>query len=375
MNATMTSNILDPMASKGTITLEELKTMHKLGHVVIPEYQRGEVWTNAMKREFICSILDREPAIPGITIHRVNKDVHMVDGQQRITAIMDYLNDELTLQKTQLKQSCLNEALAGKFSGLPETIRRDFLSFALDYKVTDNPRKTFLRLQNAKPLNNAERNHALDCSLNACLKELVSKYASLINRCAFDNKRFKAEEVFMGCLHIAICGQAAKDKKDYEQLYRSFDASNNAQAIAAAQDIFNLLSEAIHDRQVFLGAANFRALFLLLHEAGDEMDTYKPYLNEFLKKCVHIERLKTRNRQGEEHRQKDVLKQELSAYMTEIPAAQPMVIPLTPQLPSTEQSSSECGDDTEHMQEPLRNDDSTNSSSWSQLLAPAHVAS
>lgn len=308
---TLSADILDSAQVKGAVTISKLMLLKQLGHIVIPEYQRSEVWTKDQKRKFICAILDMEPSISHITIHRVSDRLHIVDGQQRLSAISEYVNDELMLSAATLQENGLDISLKGKFTKLPDDVQQRVLNFSLDYKVTNDPRKSFLRLQNAKPLNTAERNHALECDLNECLTSLTEDYKDLISRCGFDNKRFKADEAFAGCLYMAVHGRAANTPKAIQAFYRDFDSKKYEEALQETRDILFLMKDAIDEKSTFLGAANFRALFLLLLKSDpDTRNMYGPLLGEFLKACATNEELKSaRNRLGEEHLQKDALEE------------------------------------------------------------------
>jgi uncharacterized protein with ParB-like and HNH nuclease domain len=62
-----------------------------------PDFQRQEVWSTKKKRHFIDTIL-RGWSIP--PIHLVETDhyrLEVLDGQQRLSAIRDFLHDEFSI--------------------------------------------------------------------------------------------------------------------------------------------------------------------------------------------------------------------------------------------------------------------------------------
>lgn len=64
------------------------------GRWVIPDFQRGLVWTTEQKIKFIESMVGRLP-IGEYTVHRTPDDKYEVlDGQQRWDAIFSYIADE-----------------------------------------------------------------------------------------------------------------------------------------------------------------------------------------------------------------------------------------------------------------------------------------
>ena len=95
-----------------------------------PDFQRNEVWTKSAQIMLIETILKNIP-IPKIYIKSIIKDQKtyrvVIDGQQRLTAILKFLNDELKLN------SPYNGEYKGLlFSQLPEPIQNDILRYKID---------------------------------------------------------------------------------------------------------------------------------------------------------------------------------------------------------------------------------------------------
>lgn len=86
-----------------------LEYFSKLGKTFIkPEFQRNEVWSNYLKSKLIESFLASYP-VPPVILYKL-KGVErylIIDGLQRITAIVDYFNDKYRL-------SIKNEKFRGK---------------------------------------------------------------------------------------------------------------------------------------------------------------------------------------------------------------------------------------------------------------------
>jgi hypothetical protein len=130
-----------------------------------PDFQRGSVWSPAARIMLIDTIL-RELPIPKIFIRslidRTTKRTvrEVVDGQQRLRAIIDFSNDKITLSKRAKEFSGL------KFSTLPEDLQDKFLEYplAVDQLINASDSKVldiFARLNsyNVK-LNAPELRHA-----------------------------------------------------------------------------------------------------------------------------------------------------------------------------------------------------------------------
>jgi uncharacterized protein with ParB-like and HNH nuclease domain len=73
----------------------ELKSQQML--VVNPEYQRGEVWSQAQKKRLVDSVLRGYP-LPLIYLHHIRQEAgklvseryEVIDGQQRINALFEF---------------------------------------------------------------------------------------------------------------------------------------------------------------------------------------------------------------------------------------------------------------------------------------------
>jgi hypothetical protein len=130
-----------------------------------PAFQRGSVWTGAARSYLIDSVL-RRLSIPKVYL-RTKIDVvtkksirEVVDGQQRLRAILDFADDRFTLSKRAgefagLKYSTLGVDLQEAFLGYPIAV--DQLLNASDTDVLE----VFSRLNSySVTLNAAEKRHA-----------------------------------------------------------------------------------------------------------------------------------------------------------------------------------------------------------------------
>lgn len=99
--------------------------------VLAPEFQRREVWSPKARSYLIDTILNSFP-IPAIYIRQkidlaAQKTIReVIDGQQRINAILDYINDKFAVSSIHSKK------YGGlKFSELPKEIKERFLEYDL----------------------------------------------------------------------------------------------------------------------------------------------------------------------------------------------------------------------------------------------------
>lgn len=133
--------------------------------VLNPDFQRGSVWSAAARSYLIDSILLQLP-IPKVFL-RTSVDVRtkqavreVVDGQQRLRAILDFANDRFVLSKRSADFAGL------RYSTLDPELQQIFLSYpiAVDQLLNatnDDVLEVFSRLNSySLPLNPPEKRHA-----------------------------------------------------------------------------------------------------------------------------------------------------------------------------------------------------------------------
>lgn len=108
-----------------------------------PDFQRNEVWTQAAQIMLIDTILKGIP-IPKIYIKSIVKDEKtyrvVVDGQQRLTAILKFIRDEFALKKPYN-----GEFYNKKYSQLPKEERDKFIRYKIDINEIFNPTEEEIR--------------------------------------------------------------------------------------------------------------------------------------------------------------------------------------------------------------------------------------
>lgn len=119
------------MANLEQLNIASLLKMQREGSLILdPDFQRGDVWTKPAKVLLIDSILRGFP-IPKIVLRtRLNTQtletvMEVVDGQQRLRAIVEYTSDAWALGAKAREYSGL------KYSQLEETDKERLLSYAI----------------------------------------------------------------------------------------------------------------------------------------------------------------------------------------------------------------------------------------------------
>lgn len=131
-----------------------------------PPYQRKSVWTRGDKQFFLDTIFHNFPC-PAVFLHKSMSDIgetvyHVVDGKQRITTILEFVKDKVTIPK-----DFGDNRLAGKkFSQLDPDSKKSFWNYLITVEmlpVVDDilVNDVFERInRNSRKLADQERRHA-----------------------------------------------------------------------------------------------------------------------------------------------------------------------------------------------------------------------
>lgn len=113
-------------------TIADIREWNGNGTLLLqPDYQRREVWGDAARVMLIDSILNDIP-MPKIFVSKSIKEMRtyrsVIDGQQRITTILSFLNDGFGLANP------YKGSYAGKkFSELPDDVQNEVLLYSVDF--------------------------------------------------------------------------------------------------------------------------------------------------------------------------------------------------------------------------------------------------
>ena len=159
-------------------------------------YQRpANVWSSKDKQCFIDSIIRGEP-IPVLFFNYVSSENtnYIVDGQQRLSCITDFYNNNISLSK-----EFSDFSLDGKkFSDLTDDERDRFLDYDLPVRMMSNydderVRMIFSRLQRGKPLNMGEKLNAKPGNIVVAMRELA-KHPFIAKSIGVSKQRYRIYE-------------------------------------------------------------------------------------------------------------------------------------------------------------------------------------
>lgn len=149
-----------------TVPIADYIELYNKGQLVLnPDFQRRKVWTQPA-RVFLIDTILRELSLPKFYIRTKidlvsrNSIREVVDGQQRLSAILDFANDKFKLSKR------AGEFEGSTYSTLTEELQEKFLNYPLAVEQLLNASdsdvlEVFARLNSyGETLNAAEKRHA-----------------------------------------------------------------------------------------------------------------------------------------------------------------------------------------------------------------------
>lgn len=271
--------------------ISDLRDWNDLGRLELrPSFQRKEVWNPAARIMLIDTIL-REVPMPKMFLWNEVRKGHthrqVIDGQQRISAILAFLRDEFALDEP------YRGAYEGlKFSELPEDVQDSILQYKIDYNeavgfTEAEVREVYSRVNKySLPLNKQELrradypgrflNLATELSLNEYIDE--ARIFTVAQRRRMGDVEF-VSEILAGML------EGPQDKKgDLDYFYSRYAEWDQAAekevraefdaVLADFQKIF-VTGKLVLSKTRFKQKSDFYSLFLTIHEfqkGGHKLD-------------------------------------------------------------------------------------------------------
>lgn len=260
-----------------------------------PNFQRGEVWTTKKKKLLIDSIL-REWYIPPIhTVSIGNGKAEVLDGQQRLSAIRDFLDNQFQIDGfIEPKDDDIVELHGKKFKDLHPDIQRKIERFGITiYEITDynqgEPNELFYRLNQTIKLTSSEARNAIFGDVRDDMSSFVSYMDELDvdkNILGFSNSRMAYNDLLS-----RVCLLLEKKSIRYQlsdanltNRYRNDTSFDNEISIAIKNTIriFGEFSSHIKDMEVntnLTKASSLNWIYLIacMNISGEEFDNNQIY--------------------------------------------------------------------------------------------------
>ena len=169
-----------------------------------PDFQRGEVWSVSKKQRLIDTILRGWHVPPVHLVAKGEGKFDVLDGQQRLTAIRDFMQGQFPVDGY-IEPLMPNFAAydGQRFGQLPIGIQDQFEAFAIrvfelhDYTPAE-PHELFFRLNQPMTLTEAEKRNAFIGAARNQVKELVewaSTRGMMSDRLGFSNARMAYDDL------------------------------------------------------------------------------------------------------------------------------------------------------------------------------------
>ncbi|MGA2749400.1 MAG: DUF262 domain-containing protein [Verrucomicrobiota bacterium] len=233
---------------------------NKDGKLILnPKFQRGSVWPSAARSYLIDTIL-RELPIPKIYF-RTTVDVltkqsvrEVVDGQQRLRAIIEFAGDKFELSKV------TKEFAGRKYSTLDSELQAKFLSYAIGVGQLINASdkdvfEVFARLNSYNvQLNGPEKRHAkYQGDFKWAVHEMTSKWSILWDKYQIvsvrERVRMLADSLMAEMFGVFLEGITDGGQPNIAKLYDKYDKEGafDSTIIAKIEDILDFFTKNLAD--------------------------------------------------------------------------------------------------------------------------------
>jgi hypothetical protein len=274
---------------------------------VNPVYQRqGEVWSRTKQRLLIDSIINKFD-IPKIYFHQHTNPLEingrrirysLVDGRQRLEALWDFIDGRFALAEDfMLLEDNSTEPAGMTYSELEEHVPEVaalFSATSLDVMLIQTEdveliEEMFSRLNEAVPLNAAEKRNGKGGPLRAAVRELVEEKPFFIDRLPFGNNRYRHFDLATKFLYwIDRKGPADAKKQQLDDFWD--DIHNDAKSgqrratslLTTAKPILNALAGTFQSKDTLLTSVGMVSVYYLLYQALLGEKAKPPARSEFV---------------------------------------------------------------------------------------------
>ena len=283
--------------------ISDIRDWSKAGRLELrPDFQRREVWSAPARIMLMDTILRGVP-MPKIFLSNTIRDGNtyriVIDGQQRITAILGFLQDKFSMDKPYT-----GDKEGKKFSELDQETQNQFLSYQIDFNEAVNAsdseaREVYARVNKyTVPLTKQELRRA-DLPgdfLNVSEELAINEYLNTIGIFTPANRRRYADVEYVSELLAAMI-EGIQDKKvtldSFYIEYAKWDKRYKKEIVERFSGVLKELSLIFDNtldisRTRFRQKADFYTLFLLIDEFVSEGRTIEQKEIKFLQNDLRI---------------------------------------------------------------------------------------
>ena len=149
---------MSPNSEVSKMSIGEMYNRINEGELGVPNFQRDYVWTSKQQQSYLESISEGLPLFgPVINIDNESGKQFIMDGQNRLYTIYNFMNDEITFDNESGEKI--------KYSEMTPSSQRKFKNIKISYTETHNwtreqCQEFFMVIQEGTPLKNGELIHA-----------------------------------------------------------------------------------------------------------------------------------------------------------------------------------------------------------------------
>ena len=257
----------------------------------IPDWQRTEVWNAQKKRALIDSIL-RGWRLPKCYFQITSEspgEYEVVDGQQRLSAIYEFFDGELSLTRSAAKK------FAGStYDTLTDDCRDAFDDFEIEFDVVDDAdeseiKEFFQRLQAGLPLTSSDNLNAIHSNLRDFARTLA-EHPFFSEKVWIADKRYAHFDIAAKVAAIELdgidTGLRFDDLKETFQSQASFSAKSQAarrlvETFDYLDRVFPNKSPALRNRTIIQSFATLTAKLVATGNASGKEDALRHFFEGF----------------------------------------------------------------------------------------------
>jgi hypothetical protein len=239
------------------------------GMIKVPDIQREHTaWTLSQKQNLLDSLyndfdipkiyLRKKPDEPGIW--------YLIDGQQRLTSIKEFMDGRFALSAA---PTLPNELHHKHFDELSPQEKDKITKRILDCVIVEchdeEEEDMFIRLNNGTPLSIAEKRNAVKGDFRHLVKRLAAHPFFAEEKYNFNGKRFATDVLCAQLLSYSIDRKSVADSRTLTELYEKYkrfpDGGQHERAVSVFLD---LLQRAFDKKESFLKKANIITYFVFV---------------------------------------------------------------------------------------------------------------
>jgi hypothetical protein len=264
----------------------------------IPDWQRTEVWDRNRKQQLIDSIL-RGWKLPKFYFVKTSTDpeeFEVVDGQQRLTAIFEFFDNQLTLSAETTKR------FGGPlYKDLQQQSSDGFDDFEIQFDEIEDAderdlKEFFQRLQGGLPLTASEKLNSVHSKLRDFARSTLAQHTFFKSKVPVANKRYAYFDIASKVAAIEIdglnTGLRFDDLKALFESQEGFSAkSATAKRLKEAFDFLNRAFPAEHpmlkNRTVIQSFATLACRLVATGRAAGYEAKFRGFFDHFMKELTH----------------------------------------------------------------------------------------